>query len=287
MEQIEIVADLKMLTGESPMWSTREAALYWLDTRSETIFRRDAGGDIRRWTTPAKVNALGLAPGGLIVGMKGSVALFDVRTGTFSHLLDPAPGRPELRVNDGKVDRAGRFWFSTMEDNAGSAIGSIYRLAGSTLTQIDTEFTIPNGFAWSPDDTTMYLADSKLGRIYAYDFDAAAGTAQKRRIFSDDRSTGNPDGATIDERGYLWSARPGEWSLVRLDPNGQVDRVVRLPVQRPTSVIFGGADLRTLFVTSATRGLTPEQLAGQPHAGALLAFAVDVPGLGEPEFRSA
>src|ERR1700722_15892291 len=98
MEEIEIVADLKMLTGESPMWSTREAALFWLDTRSDTIFRRDESGEIRRWTTPGKVNALGIAPAGLIVGMKGSVSLFDVQTGLFTHLLDPAPGRAELRL---------------------------------------------------------------------------------------------------------------------------------------------------------------------------------------------
>jgi L-arabinonolactonase len=284
MEQIEIVADLKMLTGESPMWSTREAALYWLDTRSDTIFRRDVSGGIRRWTTPAKVNALGLAPAGLIVGMKGSVALFDLQSGVFTHLIDPAPGRTELRLNDGKVDRAGRFWFSTMEDNAGAAIGSIYQLAGTSLTLIDEEFTIPNGFAWSPDDSTMYLADSKLGCIYAYDFSLADGAAKNRRVFSDVPNVGNPDGATADAQGFVWSARPGEWSVVRLDREGNVDRVVRLPVQRPTSVIFGGDDLRTLFVTSGTRGLSPEQLAGQPHAGALLAVEVDVPGLPEPEF---
>ena len=95
---------------------------------------------------------------------------------------------------------------------------------------------------------------------------------------------GMPDGATVDSRGYLWSARVGAWAIVRYAPDGTVDRTIDLPVKRPTSVMFGGDDLRTLYITTATRSLSPDELAAQPHAGAVLAVRVDVPGLPEPDF---
>jgi L-arabinonolactonase len=232
------------------------------------------------------VNAIGLRPGGLIVAMKCGIAALDTDTGVFEKLTKPDDFGPEMRMNDGKVDRAGRFWFGTMHDDADGAIGRVYRYDRSGLTEIDTGFTIPNGFAWSPADDRMYLADSHLRTIYAYDFDAASGSAHGRRVFAETAEGTMPDGATIDEQGYLWSANVGGSAVIRFAPDGNVDRVVTLPVVRPTSVIFGGDDLRTLFVTTASRRLSDDELAAQPLAGAVLALRVDVPGLPEREFAA-
>jgi sugar lactone lactonase YvrE len=284
---IEVIANDRALVAESPMWSASEHALYWLDGRSDAIYRIDVeSGERSSWTTPAKVNALGLrAPGGLIVAMKSGIATLDTVTGAFSHLVAPAPYTGAMRMNDGKVDRAGRFWFGTMHDDAADACGHVYRLdPNGTLATIDSGYTIPNGFAWSPDDRTMYLADSHLSTIYAYDFDAASGEARNRRPFARTAEGAMPDGATIDAEGYLWSANVGGWGIARFAADGTLDRRLELPVQRPTSVIFGGDDLRTLFITTASRRLSPEQLAAQPLAGAILAVRVDVPGLTEHPF---
>jgi len=279
---IEVVANDRALVAESPTWSASEHALYWLDGRSDAIYRIDAKSGARSsWTTPAKVNALGLrAAGGLIVATKSGIATLDTARGAFAHLVTPAPYTDSMRMNDGKVDRAGRFWFGTMHDDAGDASGHVYRLdPNGTLATIDSGYTIPNGFAWSPDDRTMYLADSHPRTIYAYDFDVVSGEARNRRPFAQTAEGTMPDGATIDAEGYLWSANVGGWGISRFATDGTLERRLELPVQRPTSVIFGGDDLRTLFITTASRRLTPEQLAAQPLAGAILAVRVDVPGL--------
>jgi sugar lactone lactonase YvrE len=216
----------------------------------------------------------------LIVAMKSGIATLDTARGAFAHLVTPAPYTDSMRMNDGKVDRAGRFWFGTMHDDAGDASGHVYRLdPNGTLATIDSGYTIPNGFAWSPDDRTMYLADSHPRTIYAYDFDVVSGEARNRRPFAQTAEGTMPDGATIDAEGYLWSANVGGWGISRFATDGTLERRLELPVQRPTSVIFGGDDLRTLFITTASRRLTPEQLAAQPLAGAILAVRVDVPGL--------
>jgi L-arabinonolactonase len=279
---VEVIANDNAFVAESPTWSASEHALYWLDGRKDTIYRIDAGSGARlSWTTPAKVNAIGLrAAGGLIVAMKSGISTLDTATGIFTHLVTPAPYTDAMRMNDGKVDRAGRFWFGTMHDDAADASGHVYRLdPNGTLATIDSGYTIPNGFAWSPDERTLYLADSQLRTIYAYDFDAPSGEARNRRAFAQTAEGTMPDGATIDAEGYLWSANVGGWSISRFASDGSLDRRLELPVQRPTSVIFGGDDLRTLFITTASRRLTPEELTAQPLAGAILAVRLDVPGL--------
>jgi sugar lactone lactonase YvrE len=144
---------------------------------------------------------------------------------------------------------------------------------------------MPNALAWSPDDRQMYFADSWISTIWAYDFDVAAGEIRNRRVFArlaDDE--GKPDGATVDSEGYLWNARINAWSLARYAPDGRLDRVVKLPVERPTSVAFGGDDLRTLYITTSTLRLGPKELEEQPLAGAILSIRVDVPGIAEPAF---
>lgn len=284
---IEVVANDRALVAESPMWSASEHALYWLDGRNDAIYRIHArSGERSGWTTPSKVNALGLrAGGGLVVAMKSGIATLDTSSGVVTPLVTPRPYTDAMRMNDGKVDRAGRFWFGTMHDDAADQSGHVYRLdPDGTLATIDSGYTIPNGFAWSPDDRTMYLADSQTRTIYAYDFDAASGAARNRRPFAETATGTMPDGATIDAQGYVWSANVGGWGIARFAPDGTLERRLELPVQRPTSAIFGGDDLRTLFITTASRRLTPEQLEAQPLAGAILAVRVDVPGLPEHAF---
>jgi L-arabinonolactonase len=284
---VEVVVNDRALTGESPLWSVREGALYWLDTRVPRIYRLHlASGKRDAWDPPSKVNAVGLRRGGLVAAMKDGIWYLDTSTGAFEHIVDPEANDPTSRMNDAKTDRGGRFWFGSMEDDGKTPTGVLYRLdADRTVTAIDRGLSIPNGIAWSPDDRLLYVGDSRAGIIYAYDFDRTSGTARNRRPFVQiPAAEGMPDGATVDSRGYLWSARVGAWAIVRYAPDGTVDRTIDLPVKRPTSVMFGGDDLRTLYITTATRSLSPDELAAQPHAGAVLAVRVDVPGLPEPDF---
>jgi L-arabinonolactonase len=287
INKLEVVADDGAIVGESPMWSSSERALYWLDGRRDAIYRIVPETGLRAsWTVPSRVNALALAQRGLIVAMKSGIALLDTASGAFNKVIDAPFSRSDMRMNDAKIDRAGRFWFGTMQDEGSDSAGRLYRLDPDlTLTEIGDPYSVPNGFAWSSDDKRMFITDSRERTIFAYDYDLATGTARKRRAFATP-PRGSADGATTDSAGCLWSACPGGSILARYTPDGEVDRIVELPLERPTSVIFGGTDLRTLFITTATRTIPAERLAAQPLAGAVLALRVDVPGFPEPVFTA-
>jgi sugar lactone lactonase YvrE len=145
-------------------------------------------------------------------------------------------------------------------------------------------FSIPNSLAWSPDGTTMYLADSLQHAISSYDFAPETGAIGVQRPFARTQAPAIPDGSTVDADGCLWNAEYDGWRIVRYAPGGTIDRVVDLPVQRPTSCAFGGANLDVLYITTASQRLTDEERARQPLAGAVLALDVGVRGLPEPRY---
>jgi sugar lactone lactonase YvrE len=146
----------------------------------------------------------------------------------------------------------------------------------------------PNGIAWSLDGKTMYLADTRRGFIYAFEYDVLRGELGARRVFADLGSLpGGPDGATVDCEDHLWSALWDGGCLVRFDPQGRMERVVRLPVSKPTSCTFGGDNWRDLYVTTATRGLPADRLAGEPLAGRVLVCDVGVAGVPPQRFGHA
>jgi L-arabinonolactonase len=284
----QAVVNDRALTAESPVWSAAEGALYWIDTWRDRVYRLHvASGKRDDWGVPSKLAAVGLrAGGGLVVAMKSGIAFLDTQTGAVEPIVNPEPGLDQHRLNDGKTDRRGRFWFGSMEESGTQPVGKLYRFAPDrTVAAMDDDYVLPNGPAWSPDDRLMYLADSRRSRIHVYDFDADSGSVRNRRVFATfPEGNGAPDGATVDAEGCLWSACASAGKIARYRPDGELDRIVELPVTRPTSVIFGGDDLKTLYITTAAARLDPETLAAQPLAGAILSLRTDVPGLPEPLF---
>jgi L-arabinonolactonase len=283
------VVDCKNQLAEGPLWDPIERSLFWVDIPAGLVQRFDpASGARAAWTLPEGVGALALREkGGLVVALASGFALFDPASGALRRLASPEAGLPDNRMNDGKCDRRGRFWAGTMNAGADMFAGSLYRLdADLSFRSMAGGIGISNGPAWSPDDLVFYFADSRRRLIYAYDFDLATGAIANRRVFADcSHEPFEPDGATIDEEGCLWSAQWNGWRIVRYTPDGGVDRIVEMPVQRPTSCMFGGPNLGTLYVTSARIGLTDEELAAQPQAGGVFALDVGVRGL--PAFRFA
>ena len=182
----------------------------------------------------------------------------------------------------------GRFWAGTVQEKRKVGLASLYCLdpVGTSNKMLDG-LTVSNGICWSPDDRVMYLADSWVRSIYAFDFDSAEGRIGNRRLFARfaDES-GIPDGATVDTDGCYWIAHFDGWRISRYTPRGTLDRVIEFPVPRPTSCAFGGPDMRTLYVTSASFSLSPEQRAAAPLSGSLFALNVGVQGLAEPSFGS-
>jgi len=288
MNEVRLVVDAGNRLGEVPVWDVDEEALYWVDIENSLLQRlTPADGAIERWTLPERLCAFALRrSGGLIVALASGLAFFDPSSGAIERLASPEADMPRNRFNDGKCDRRGRFWAGTMDDRLSERTGALYRFdADGTCHRMEKDIGISNSLAWSPDNRVFYFADTLQRKIFAYDFDIEAGTIGNRRVLTDMAGQpGNPDGSTIDAEGFLWNAQWDGWRLVRYAPDGRVDRVVELPVQKPTSCMFGGPDLRTLYVTSAVWDLTPAQIERQPWAGGLLALDVGVAGLPESRF---
>jgi sugar lactone lactonase YvrE len=274
--------------GESPVWSVREQRLYWVDCRAPRIFRLDpATGHVDSWDAPCIIGSIGLRrSGGLVVAMQTGFHVLDVTAGALTFIADPESDQPENRFNDGRTDRRGRFWSGTMNDVRRDPTGSLYRLdPDHGVTKIRDDLIVPNAICWSPDDRTMYLADTYRHRILAYDFDLDDGTiGNERQIVDASMLKGRPDGATVDRDGYLWNAEYAGGRVVRRAPDGRIDRVIELPVSQPSSCAFGGPALDILYITTASQRLTPEELAAQPLAGSLFAVDVGVGGVPEPEY---
>jgi sugar lactone lactonase YvrE len=287
MADVRLVVDAKNKLGEVPVWDVAEQALYWVDIEGELLQRHvPATGETRVWRMPERIGSFALREkGGLVCAFASGFAFYDLEREAVEWIARPDTN-PRNRFNDGKCDRRGRFWAGTMDDRLTDHTGALYRLDPDlTVRTLETGVGISNSLAWSPDDRTFYFADTIDRAIYAYDYDPPTGSIANRRVLADHADQpGNPDGSTNDEKGFLWNAQWDGWRLVRFAPDGRVDRVVELPVQKPTSCMFGGPDLRTLYVTSAVWDLAGPALERQPWAGGLLALDVGVRGLPEPRF---
>ena len=278
--QVRCVADVGAVLGEGPLWVAREKSLYWVDIKGRKIFRLDASGALRTWETPFRIGSLATRrAGGFVAGTEDGFALVDLDSGRFEIFANPEPALPGNRFNDGKLDRSGRFWAGTMDDAEQSATGSLYRLdADRSWRRFDEGYRVTNGPAFSRDGRRMYHNDSARQVTFAFDLDDD-GVPTNRRIFASyGEGEGYPDGMTVDADDCLWIAFWDGWCLRRYSPEGNCLELIGLPVQKPTSCTFGGPDLRQLYVTSASIGLTDEERADQPCAGGL--FMLDTPFAG-------
>ena len=288
MTEADCIVNTRDSLGESPLWDPVTERLFWVDINRCLIHQLDPRtGEITDWPCKTEPGCLGRADNGrLVAGLRDGFYFFSPATGKFEGITDPEPGKPENRVNDGKVDRAGRFWAGTMRDpNPDEPCGALYKLEGQTALQMLDGIRIPNSLCWSPDNQTLYFSDTRARVIWGFDFNLASGELSNRRLFVDlQGQLGRPDGATVDTEGYLWSAEYGGGRVVRYTPDGTVDKVVNLPVANVTCPTFGGTDYKTLFITTASQRLTENELAEQPLAGGLFSLKVTVAGLPEPVF---
>lgn len=280
---VQLLLDAGALLGESPFWHAAEARLYWVDIEGRKIHRTDvATGSDEVTDLAEQVGCIApRAGGGLVAALENGCALID-SWGAAPRPFGPAvlADKPEQRFNDGRIDAAGRLWVGSLTSDKTKSAAALYRLdPDGSLTEIFGRITTSNGAAFSPDGRIFYHADTPTHAIRAYNVNAA-GTLGEGRIFHQfEHGNGRPDGAAVDAEGCYWSALWDGWRIVRFSPAGELIQTVEMPVQRPTMIAFGGADLQTAFVTSAGKNLTDEERKAQPHAGGVFTFRVDTPGL--------
>ncbi len=279
-----------ILLGECPLWSNVEQVLYWIDIDGQAVHRLDpATGVDEARLIDGRPGAIALTSevGRLLLATEHRIMWLDWPSGEVTPWLDvEAPGIN--RFNDGRTDPAGRLVIGTMWPDTGDRrrTGSLYSIEGDgSVTTLLTEIGVPNGAAFDAERGLMYFADTPNGIVLVADYDVETGRRSNVREFFDyDQVPGKPDGACLDADGCYWSASVHGWAVIRITPDGVLDRCIELPVKKPSMPAFGGPDLSTLFITSiATDDETPDGFS----QGDVLAVDLDVQGRLDPVFATA
>ncbi len=282
---ISVVSQARAILGECPIWNPGDGRLWWTDVFGEKLHRLDPGtGDDAVVSLPGRMNSFGFRTGGgLVAGTWTGFGLFDAELAGFTRLSDLRAAQPGFFLNDGRCDRRGRYWAATVCET--------YDLPGAALFRLDPDgshrrmadgLLASNGIAFSPDDRTMYYADSVVGVVWAFDFDIDDGVPTRRRLFA---SMHRPDGAAVDSDGCYWVTSFGKGEVIRFTPAGTEDRRVRLPTTQTAMCAFGGPSLDTLYVTTGTFRLTQDAAARDGLAGSVFAITgLGATGVPEPAF---
>jgi L-arabinonolactonase len=285
-----LFVDAQARLGECPLWCERTNSLWWTDIEARTISRRDADGQVRHWIFPEKVGSFAFCAhdSRLLLGLASGIALFDPDNGHMSDVVPLNAGDADIRINDGRCDRQGRFVFG-MFNKAEAPIGHFYRVSGDLRIE---RLALPpagvgNSIAFSPDGATMYYADSPARTIFAVDYRADGSLGEPRLFVKLPEDAGFPDGSTVDGQGGLWNAQWLGSCAVRYDGTGRETARFTLPVSKPTCPVFGGPQLDELYVTSARLGLEADALAREPAAGGVIALSPGCRGLPETRFALA
>ncbi|MCY4070332.1 MAG: SMP-30/gluconolactonase/LRE family protein [Chloroflexi bacterium] len=288
MSVVELAWEIPAQLGEGPVWVAAENAVYWVDIFSNQVHRYSlADGAKKTWTFDFGVTSLNPRGGGGFVGtIKDGFVAIDFDNLSVDPIQLPEADMPNNRFNDGKVDNSGRYWAGTMDIDQTGETGALYRLDPDlSVSKVDDDYIICNGPTFNLDYTIIYHTDSIKRIIYALDI-GPAGELSNKRIFAqftrDDE--GVPDGMTVDSEDCIWVAQFGGARITRYSPAGEILQVLPLPALNITSCTFAGAELDTLYITSARTAMSESDLVMYPLAGSFFAFKPGVKGVATPLF---
>jgi|TARA_B100001094_G_C18162826_1_gene790342 sugar lactone lactonase YvrE len=275
MSNVNLLYKCNNILGEGITYSSDSDNLFWLDINNQSkLYKLNLGNDEREiFELPEIVTATSIkSQYEIILVSNNGISLFDLQTKRFIKKISIEDNIPKTRSNDGASDALGRMWFGTMQNNfdengndisINQNIGKLYKVdINKKITLVEEGLGIPNTFVWSPDNSKFYFTDTLNGKILHYDFHLETGElSNKKELFNFNR--GHPDGSTIDTDGCIWNCRWGGSCVVRLTPTGEVDQIIEMPVENITNCVFGGKDMKTLFITTASnKGKNKNDLDG-------------------------
>tara|TARA_E500000178_G_C16862025_1_gene680217 strand:- start:100 stop:993 length:894 start_codon:yes stop_codon:yes gene_type:complete len=264
MSKVEQIFKCNNILGEGITYSNLDENLFWLDISNKSkLYKLNLSSNKNFvYDLPEIVTATSIkSTNELVLTSNNGINLFNTKTNIFKKQIGLEDNQLQTRSNDGASDALGRLWFGTMQNNFdinGNSIpitrnmGKLYKVdINKQVTVMEDDLGIPNTFVWSPDNSKFYFTDTLTGTIKSYDFNLQTGTlTNKQNFINIDR--GLPDGSTIDTDGCLWNCRWGGSCIVRFTPNGKIDQFIEMPVQNVTNCVFGGSDMKTLFITTAS-----------------------------------
>lgn len=288
-ETAKLLIDSQCALGEGPFWHAVRQQLFWFDINNQILFAAHADGEVQnRWHFDETVAAAAIIDDAtLALASETGLKRFDLVTGDMEHLIDIERDVPANRTNDSRVHPSGAFWIGTMVKDEGPKDGAVYHYRAGVLTKIISNVAIPNATCFSPDGRTAYWTDTPDQKILKCTVDPETGMpVGEWELFADvSEHRGYPDGAVVDSAGYLWNARWGGSCVIRYAPDGSIDRIIEVPVSQVTCPAFGGKDLKRLFLTSANKTMSAEQLAAEKVAGGVFYIDLDVAGQPEPKIK--
>ena len=296
IRDVRLALDAKAALAECPLWSVAKQKLYWVDISGYAINRFDPlTGKNERWPMPCEPGCIALAAsGGLVAALRDGFYRFYPADAQLKKIADAPYDTTTMRFNDGRCDAAGRFWAGAMFEPRTAELANVYCLERGKVRKgwgpdDKRGVKVSNGMAFTADGRHVFQSDTPNHVIYQFAFDAVEGTVSERREFArrpDNRNDANyggrPDGAAIDNAGNYWSAQYEGGCVLRYSIAGEITGIIHVPSKRVTMVAFGGADLRTLYITTARDGATENELMTDTHAGGIFACDMDIPGRAEP-----
>ncbi|WP_225890006.1 SMP-30/gluconolactonase/LRE family protein [Indioceanicola profundi] len=284
METVTCVWAAEAQLGEGPVWDGATATLYWIDIKGCRLFAlQPDSGTRREWRLSSAIGCVAPAgPGRLLAALRSGFHLIRMKQDMLSleFLGHPEADRPGNRFNDGKCDPLGRLWTGSMDDAEKEPTGSFWRLdPDRRCYRVDTGYAVGNGPAFSADGRTVFLTDSARRTVWTAPVQPDGSIGAKSVFLQFAEEDGTPDGMTVDAENGLWIARWGASRVSRYRADGTLDRSIPLPVTQVTSCAFGGPDLGTLYITSARKGLSVQELERQPLAGSLFAVQPGIKGV--------
>lgn len=267
----ELAVACNNLLGEGPVWHKGRNSFFWVDIEGRLLQEYNIiTQNIQNWQMPVRIGTIAIINNEeLVIALHGSIVLFNLSSSTFNPIVSLDAENKMNRANDGKCDSKGRLWVGTMHIDGNEAVGSLFVLEGKKITKQLTGLGISNGMDWTADDRRFYFIDSPTQRVDAFNFNASDGTIQfDRTVIQIPVNEGSPDGMCIDNEGMLWVAQWGGYAVKRYNPNtGELLQTIDVPAPQVTSCAFGGENLDTLFITTASVGLSADVMEKYPLSG--------------------